>query len=289
MKKFNRVLVGFLVFDVLVILWGAFVRISFSGDGCGTSWPLCEGRMIPSETTHSQWIEWTHRLSTGIFGLCAVGLFIAARCYYPKKHPVRRTLTTTLILTIVEALIGAALVKFQLVGTNTTVIRAWIMGIHQLSSLSLTGAIFLSVLYSSPTHTFSLRPDRFLKIVFVFFGFICFTGALASLAGTLFPSISLLSSFLADFQSTSHLLVRLRVSHPIMATLFFITCCAWLTKTPSEWDKKSTQHLFKVLGFSFAFGWATLLLLSPIWMRLSHLALAHVLCITLIYASHESN
>ena len=47
MSRFARYGWGVLAFNLLVILWGAYVRASGSGAGCGAHWPLCNGEVIP--------------------------------------------------------------------------------------------------------------------------------------------------------------------------------------------------------------------------------------------------
>ena len=43
---------GVLGYNLAVILWGAYVRATGSGAGCGSHWPLCNGTIVqPSPTT----------------------------------------------------------------------------------------------------------------------------------------------------------------------------------------------------------------------------------------------
>src|SRR5438128_1379728 len=60
---FSWFLVGY---NVLVILWGAFVRASGSGAGCGSHWPLCNGEVVPLNPSIERTIEFTHRVMSGI-------------------------------------------------------------------------------------------------------------------------------------------------------------------------------------------------------------------------------
>src|ERR1700756_3425952 len=48
-------------YNVLVILWGALVRATGSGAGCGNHWPLCNGQVIPLSPRMDTIIEFTHR------------------------------------------------------------------------------------------------------------------------------------------------------------------------------------------------------------------------------------
>ena len=53
-------------FNLLVIVWGAFVRATGSGAGCGKHWPLCDGEVTPPLESTAQLIEFTHRLTSGV-------------------------------------------------------------------------------------------------------------------------------------------------------------------------------------------------------------------------------
>src|SRR5665213_3823423 len=48
-------------YNVAVILWGALVRATGSGAGCGNHWPLCNGQVIPVSPGLHTVIEFTHR------------------------------------------------------------------------------------------------------------------------------------------------------------------------------------------------------------------------------------
>ncbi|HMQ10352.1 MAG TPA: COX15/CtaA family protein [Oligoflexia bacterium] len=283
-KCFALSLLTFLGYNFLVIAWGAWVRISFSGDGCGKSWPLCDDQFIPQAADMAQWIEWSHRLSTGIFGLVALTLFFWGRKLYPKKHPVRTSLIFMLLFTLSEALIGAALVKLELVGNNASIFRAWAIGFHQINSLALTLCIFLSFMQAQTLHELHPKFKFAFKLLLLFLSGVAFTGALAALAGTLYPSMNLITGFLADINSASPLLIRLRLSHPVLASLFCLLSFVWLLKQQEAFSSRKFSLLGSYLIVALSFGWATLLNLSPVWMKLLHLCLAHGTIIALSYA-----
>ncbi|MFK8137752.1 MAG: COX15/CtaA family protein, partial [Bdellovibrionales bacterium] len=69
MKTLRRFNMGLILYTLFIIVWGAWVRISKSGDGCGEHWPLCHGEWIPSQKPIETWIEFGHRASTGIYGI----------------------------------------------------------------------------------------------------------------------------------------------------------------------------------------------------------------------------
>src|ERR1700722_14461829 len=68
-KRASQTLVRFawfaVFYNVLVILWGALVRATGSGAGCGNHWPLCNGQVIPVSPGIHTIIEFTQRMMTG--------------------------------------------------------------------------------------------------------------------------------------------------------------------------------------------------------------------------------
>jgi cytochrome c oxidase assembly protein subunit 15 len=89
-KLFNKFCWALVVYTVLVIIWGAWVRISHSGDGCGNKWPLCEGVFIPDNPTNKTLIEYFHRLTSGFYGLYVMGLTFAAFRIFPQNSAARK-------------------------------------------------------------------------------------------------------------------------------------------------------------------------------------------------------
>lgn len=65
--------------NIEVILWGAYVRASGSGAGCGSRWPLCNGEMLPSTAQSQALIEFVRRV-TSAFSLVIVP-FLVAWCW----------------------------------------------------------------------------------------------------------------------------------------------------------------------------------------------------------------
>ena len=46
-----------LAYNLLVILWGVFLRASHSGDGCGQHWLTCGGEVVPTAPQFKTGIE----------------------------------------------------------------------------------------------------------------------------------------------------------------------------------------------------------------------------------------
>jgi heme A synthase len=93
-----------------VILWGAFVRATGSGAGCGSHWPLCNGELVPRAPQVETVIEFIHRATSGLAFLLVLGLFVLAWRVYPKGDLVRRAAALSFLFIVTEALVGAGLV-----------------------------------------------------------------------------------------------------------------------------------------------------------------------------------
>src|SRR5436305_13265940 len=122
--RFHHYAWGLLGYNLAVILGGAFVRASISGDGCGPHWPSCNGELIPHTGRIATLIEFSHRISTGLLVPLILGLVVWAFLAFPERHPARAGALLALSLTFVEALIGAVLAKNHFVARDQSVYRA---------------------------------------------------------------------------------------------------------------------------------------------------------------------
>src|ERR1700712_2423055 len=106
-KRFALFAWALLAFNLPVILWGAYVRVSYSGDGCGAHWPFCNGQALPQNMTKPTIIEFTHRMMTSADVVLVLALVALAFWAYPKRHIVRRFAFASLVFLFVEAALGA--------------------------------------------------------------------------------------------------------------------------------------------------------------------------------------
>jgi cytochrome c oxidase assembly protein subunit 15 len=280
-KKFSNFLFYFWIYTLLVILWGAWVRISHSGDGCGDHWPLCSGEFIPDFKQHKTWVEYLHRLMSGAYGLVVIYIFFRIRS--TKVSKITKNLSLALLIfMITEALLGAVLVKGQLVTTDDSFMRLIVMSFHQLNSFLLTGVTFCFFLsLKNEPSTIKLKTYK----PFLFFLLLAVSGAIASLSTTLFPSVSLFQGIINDFEVHSHLFVRLRIIHPILALSIATSFVIWLHL--NNYSRAALEFLFAIF-----IGVITLLTLSPVYLKLAHLLIAHLLWARLFYlfvSSPDSN
>lgn len=268
--------------NLLVILWGAFVRATGSGAGCGAHWPLCNGVIVPRAPQIETMIEFTHRLSSGMVLLLVLGLFIWAFRQYPKKHPVRLGASFSLVFITTEALVGAGLVLFEWVARNESLGRVISISVHLVNTFLLLAALTLTAWWASGGLAVSLKNRGTMAWAFGigFFGILLIgvTGAITALGDTLYPAGSLAEGIRQDFEATAHFLVRLRVWHPVIAigVGFYVL---FLAGVAAMWEENRTIRKFAMVVIGLVIvqwlaGLLNILLLVPVWMQLVHLLLA---------------
>jgi cytochrome c oxidase assembly protein subunit 15 len=297
-ERFARFAWAVLAFNMPVILWGAYVRVSYSGDGCGAHWPFCNGQVIPLHMTKPTLIEFTHRLMTGADSALLLALVALAFWLYPKRHLVRRYAMASLVFLFVEALLGAGLVLFRMVARDQSTGRVWYLSAHLTNTMLLLAALTLTAWLASASRPGELSRFRIrnatpaLQWAAVATVFVSITGAVTALGDTLFPSSSLLEGVRRDLASESPLLLRLRVAHPAIAVAgaaFVIwTALAFLRDSESANARRASSRLIGLCCFQLLVGAANLSLLAPVWMQLSHLLIADVVWIAMVLVLAES-
>ena len=283
-----------LAFNVLVILWGVFLRASKSGDGCGQHWLTCHGEVVPSAPELKTVIEFSHRITSAIAFFLVAGLLVWTFRKFAKGDPIRRTALLSFIFIITEAAVGAGLV---LTGNTAETLSAarpfWAAG-HLINTFILLAFLTLTARYAGGGRGMEwargrkyLVPIAASAIVVLLIGL---TGSIAALASMLFPSGTLSEGLAQDFSPTSHMLLRLRLFHPITAilgsaSLIFLT--GWMVKTTE--GKREVARWANVMSIlllaQLAFGSLTLYMMAPIVMQLGHLFLADAIWISLVLFS----
>jgi heme A synthase len=279
-----------LAWNVVVILWGAYVRATGAGAACGAHWPLCNGEVVPRAPTAGMLVEFSHRLVIGLALVLVIVLCAQVWRAVSAGHPARRAALASLIFILTEVLLGAGLVLFGLVAKDESLARAMVMPLHLANTLVLLlcltlTAHFLSggtpVAVSGRTRTFGILVALLVLLVGV-----GKTGAIAALGDTLYPSSSLLDGFKSDLPPATDLLLRLRILHPalgmaVAAVLVFGT--ATLPLAAGERRGRVARRAVVALAVvQVLLGVANVWLLAPVWMQLSHLLAADLLWIALV-------
>lgn len=279
-----------LVYNLGVILWGAFVRATGSGAGCGNHWPLCDGQLLPRSPGTAMLIEYSHRITSG---LALVSVLVLAwwvwRTCRPG-HPARLGAAMTVLFMLTEAAVGAGLVLFELVADNASMARALFMAVHLANTFVLVGWITLTAWWLSggPPISVTAAPGRGAALAAMAVGLLLVgvSGSVAALGDTLFPSTSLEQALVADLSATSHALIRLRLLHPVLAIVVAVSvaiAAPWLASRHAPGRTRVLGTAVAAIALAqLAVGVVNVLLLAPVWMQLVHLLVADLLWIAFV-------
>lgn len=283
-------------YNLLVVLWGVFLRASKSGDGCGMHWLTCHGEVLPTAPEFKTVIEFTHRLMSAFDGLLMLilltwAIVIWRRGRDPQSKSVLKTTAASFFFVLTEGAIGAGLVLTGNTAETLTSARPFWMAAHLINTFILLAFLTLTARRASGGEGFQFRiaPKYSAALAAAIMAILAvgITGSIAALSNMIFPSGSLSESMAKDFSETSHVLLRLRLLHPtsaILASVFVIFVTGWLAKERFG-DKKVLRWsniLAILILLQIAFGAATLLMLGPIVMQLGHLIIADAIWISFV-------
>jgi heme a synthase len=267
---------GVVAYNILVILWGALVRATGSGAGCGNHWPLCNGQVVPLSPRADTLIEFTHRCMTGGSIFVVIGLLLWIFRATPKGAAARAMAVTSTALLVNEAILGALLVKLGYVTGNQSMGRVVVLSIHLSNTLLLLGALTLTaVMLRTGQKTRELRL-RGAKAVWTVIGLaativVGVSGSLAALGDTLFPASSLRAAIEQDMASGSPLLLRLRGIHPLSAIIAAVFVVWVVLQGRRTGEHRLGTAVLTLLGAQFVLGLVDVALLAPTWMQILHL------------------
>lgn len=280
-----------LAYNLVVILWGVFLRASYSGDGCGQHWLTCQGEAIPSAPELKTLIEFSHRITTMIAGFVVIGLIIWAYRKFPKGDIVRRMALMSFIFILVEGAVGGGLVLTGNVAGNWTPSRPYWTAGHLINTFILIAFLALTAWYASGDRTERRSlPAKVRLLLIAGTAAILITGisgSMAALTNMLFPSETIAEGIAKDFDPDSHLLLRLRILHPILSiatAVFLVLAAGWIRQRAADSsDVLRWSNVLSILVIlQIIFGAATLLMLAPIVMQLGHLLLADLVWISFV-------
>ncbi len=276
--------------NVVVVLWGAFVRASGSGDGCGNNWPLCNGQVIPVSPTLHTIIEFTHRQTAVVSTFLVLALLVWTFRATAKGSAARVLAVVSALLLVNEAILGAILVKFGYVTGDRSLGRVVVLAIHLSNTLLLLGSLTVTARLLGSGRLWRELRSTLLDRLLVSVGLIAtlvvgVSGSLAALGDTLFPSASLRAAFAADISAHSPWLLRLRGIHPLSAFLAGAFVVWMIVQGRREGRIRFPLLLGGLLALQFALGILDVVLLAPAWMQIVHLLGADLYWIALISAA----
>ena len=282
----RRIAWAVLVYFIAVILWGTLVRATGAGAGCGNHWPLCNGTVIQHAPRMDTMIEFTHRITSGLSFFSAVVLLVWAFVGTAPGHFARAASVAAVAFTIIEAVIGALLVKLGLTAQSQSPLRAPYLALHLTNTLLLLAALTLTAHFLSRLHGYTRKTIRVIAPIGAAAGVIAVlivgvTGSLAALGDTLFPATSIGGALAQDVSATSGWLVRWRWTHPtiaVFASVFLIWLLVRASRRSLHWDNRGLSvMILLLLAVQYLLGVLDVVLLAPKWLQVLHLLGANVL------------
>lgn len=293
LSRFAKFAWAVLIWNVIVVLWGAFVRATGSGAGCGNHWPLCNGEVVPVAPQIETLIELSHRLTSGVALIGVLTLIIWAFRGFPKSHPVRWGAAASAFFILSESLVGAGLVIFGWVADDTSAERALVVSIHLFNTFLLLASLAVTAWWASDKRPIALRGHGWLvwalRAGLLGVLAIGITGAITALGDTLFPAPSLAEGLRQDMDPSQHFLIQLRIWHPLLSILvgvylLFLTRVLRSQETDATVLKLS-RLLAVLIVVQLGAGFVNVLLLAPVWMQIVHLLLADLVWLSLVLLS----
>lgn len=206
---------------LFVLIGGALVTKTGSGMGCGRSWPLCHGQLIPDPLTLETIIELSHRLVSGLAGFLVLALSILSWKLIGHKRETKALATLSLFFLVLQALIGAAAVVW---GQSDAV-----LALHfGISLISFAAVLLLTLLVFEVDLKFDaskLKIDQTMRFhvygIIIYSYIVVYTGAYVRHTG------SSLACPNVPFCNSEHWLPQsfhqyVQMGHRLAATLIFI-------------------------------------------------------------------
>jgi heme A synthase len=285
--RLSRLAWGVLVWNLAVIAWGAYVRASGSGAGCGAHWPLCNGEVVPRAPEAATLIEFGHRATSGLALLAVFGLAWRVFRARPSGHPARAAAAASVAFILSEAAVGAGLVLFRLVADDESVARALFMAVHLVNTFVLLACLTLTAHWCASDAPAHLSPRAWPLALAAFALLLVGTsGAVAALGDTLYPARSLAEGLRADLSPTAHVLVRLRLAHPLLSLAgagAVVFAALWGRRGSADPSlRRAAAAATGLVLLQLFIGLVNVLLLAPVWMQLVHLLAADLLWIAFV-------
>lgn len=291
--RFVRFTWAAVALNVVVILWGAWVRATGSGAGCGSHWPLCNGAVVPPSPEAATVIEFVHRATSGLALVAVLALLIAAWRVYARGHFVRWSMSAAGGLILLEAAIGAGLVIFGLVAGDTSTARAVVGALHLANTYLLLAALTLAAVMGGEALSPRWRGGRGeVALVGISLGFLLLvgmTGAVTALGDTVFRPESLAAGITQELATAAHPLVRMRLIHPgvaLLASLLTAYCALTLCwRDTRSSARRGAPLIWALLIVQLVAGAINVLLLAPLGLQVVHLLLSDLIWILVIALS----
>jgi cytochrome c oxidase assembly protein subunit 15 len=277
---------------MLVVLWGAFVRATGSGAGCGDRWPLCNGVMLPRAPRIETIIEFTHRATSALALIGVAALCLWAFRLFPRGHRARSCAALSVVFLFAEALLGAGLVLFQYVEHNASAGRAAYLSAHLVNTQILLAMLTLTAWFGAdPVSRIRRGAPKLVIAALPVSIVVAVSGAIAALGDTLFPAASVASGMRQEFSQSANTLLRLRALHPVVAVIGGIVLLGAAVAAMRSARTRAVRMggiLMTLVFVQLGAGAINIVLLAPVWMQIVHLLLADLLWVALVVTALET-
>ncbi len=286
-QRFAAFAWGVLIYNVLVIAWGAFVRATGSGAGCGSHWPLCNGEVVPRAPQLETIIEFSHRTTSGLALLLVLALVPLAWRTFGRGHRVRVMALVSLGFILFESLLGAGLVLLEYVAENASVARAyWVAG-HLINTFLLLGVLTLTAWWGGGAPPIRLRGQPawlLVTLAAALVGMLILgaSGGITALGDTLL----LTAGITPEESPLVATLVELRVYHPLLAFvvggLILLASLTARNVRPSSALTALSKWLIGIFCVQLVIGALNVVWKAPVAMQLIHLVVSDAIWILLV-------
>jgi heme A synthase len=113
-RLFSALALATALLTIGLIVFGAVVRVTDSGLGCGDSWPTCNGTIFPPLDNLTAWIEWLHRLFAALIGVMGLATLVVGWRKYRTNRLAFRAVALAAFLFFVQSALGAIVVILEL-------------------------------------------------------------------------------------------------------------------------------------------------------------------------------
>ncbi|MBC1371631.1 heme A synthase [Listeria booriae] len=267
-----------------VVFGGALVTKTGSADGCGNTWPLCNGQFVRlTDITPEKIIEVMHRLTTGISSIFVIVLAICAWIYIKDRRETKPLAIVAVAFLVLQAFMGAAAVMW---GQNP-----YIMALHfGISIICYAAIVLLCLLIFEVDNKFDarnmvigtkLKVNLYLLTIYTYIA--VYTGALvrhekASLAVPAWPFENgsfVMPTSVQDYVQYLHRLAALI----LVVWILYVT---WIVFR--EYSHYRVLKYAMILEIIFVAAQAFTGIMSVVTNVNLYIALAHSLIITMMFA-----
>lgn len=142
MKNARRIAYAAIVMAYVQIVFGAIVRITGSGMGCGDHWPKCHGSWLPDLGSAQTAIELTHRVWGALLGIAIIALYLVALRIRKRGEPggakIFRSAQVSLLLVVIVGLLGREAVRLGL--------HPFVVVVHLTGAMAVLGALIVTAI-----------------------------------------------------------------------------------------------------------------------------------------------